>query len=134
MYKKIMTFVMAALLCFMLMGTVNVKAAGTDTLEVTADSQPSREEIQKKNEELFQKWSALSQKQKNDIYKSVKGTIDAQAKFLDKLVKYDLMQEDEATMIKDEMYAKFNELKDNDALFQGPAAPKDNAAAQESVK
>ena len=120
MYKKIMTLFMTAIFCFVLAMPAVVKANQVDTLEVTNDAQPSREEIQKKNEELFKKWSALSTKQKNDIYRSVKGTIDAQAKFLDKLVKYELMTDEEAKMIKDEMYAKFDEMKQNDALFQGP--------------
>lgn len=129
MYKKILTLITSTLLCFTLMSPAVVKAAKvTDsTTEISSECASNKAEMQKKNEELYQKWNNLTEKQKADIYKSVKGTIDAQAKFLDKLVIYDLLTEDDAKMIKDEMYAKFEEMKANDALFQGKpkAEPKE---------
>ena len=134
MYKKILTLITSTLLCFTLMSPAVVKAAEvTDATEATETSNElasNKAEMQRKNEELYEKWNNLTEKQKADIYKSVKGTIDAQAKFLDKLVKYDLLPADDAKMIKDEMYAKFEEMKANDALFQGKPKEKKGTTNQ----
>lgn len=123
MYKKILTLITSILLCFTLMSPAVVRAEevtdATETTEISSECTSNKAEMQKKNEEIYDKWNKLTEKQKADIYKSVKGTIDAQVKFLDKLVKYDLLTADDAKMIKDEMYAKFEEMKSNDALFQG---------------
>lgn len=123
MYKKILTLITSTLLCLTLMSPVQVKAEeamdAANTTESSSECASNKDEIRRKNEELYQKWNALTEKQKADVYKSVKGTIDAQAKFLDKLVKYDLISKEDAKMIKDDMYAKFEEMQANDALFQG---------------
>lgn len=123
MYKKIFAFLTSTLLCLTLINPAIVQAAQTEVKEMTEEYVTNKEEIQKKNEELYQKWDALTTKQKNDIYKAVKGTLDAQAKFLDKLVKYDLMTKEDAQTIKDDMYAKFDEMKANDSLFSGKPKP-----------
>lgn len=135
MYKKIITFITSALLCFALMSPVAVMAAETDTLEMTEEFANNKEEIQKRNEELYQKWNALTDKQKADVYKAVKGTVDAQSKFLDKLVKYNMMTKEDAQMIKDDMYAKFNEMEDKDALFSPNERPqnRENGKSQNTA-
>lgn len=125
MYKKIFAFLTSTLLCLTLLNPAMVKAAEIETSEMTEEFVTNKDEIQKKNEELYQKWDALTQKQKNEIYKSVKATLDAQAKFLDKLVKYELMTKEDAQTIKDDMYAKFDEMKANDALFSGKPRPEE---------
>lgn len=125
MIKKIMTFFTLATLCCILIAPVKVNAAQLQTTEVNEEVVDNKEEIQKKNEELNQKWSTLTSKQKNEIYKSVKATLDAQAKFLDKLVKYELMTKEEAQAIKDDMYTKFDEMKTNDSLFTFNGKPQE---------
>lgn len=137
MYKKLTSVVLAALLCLTLICPTAVYAAETDTCEVTNECANNKDEMQKKNEELFKKWNALSDKQKADVYKAVKATLDAQAKFFDKLVKYELMTKEEAKAIKEDMYAKFDEMKKNDALFgtkiDGNQPPKEQKNATPST-
>lgn len=126
MYKKIIAFITSTLLCFTLLNSSIVMAAKTTEV---ASCSGSKE--QQKNEEVYQKWTGMSAKQKADVYKSLKGTLDAQAKFIDKLVKYELLTKEEAKMMKDDMFAKFNEMKENDELF--PAAPHAGGNKQNKV-
>lgn len=93
-------------------------------VEATDTCNKQSQEGQNKQKDLNDQWNQLTEKQKADIYKSIKGTVDAQAKFLDKLVKYELITEEEAKMMKEEMYNRFNDMKKNDSLFQGK--PKNN--------
>ncbi len=115
--RKFLTLITSALLCFSIINPTFVKAA--ETTEVTKEYASNREEARKKNEEMHQKWNALTDKQRADIYKSLRGTLDAQAKFLDKLVKYEIITQEDAQAIKDDMYQRFDDMKSNNILFPG---------------
>lgn len=117
MYKRILTLLTVMLLSFAFVSPSTILAAQIKTMEENEKYVENNEDAQKNNEELLKKWDSLSKKQKNEVYKSIKGTIDAQAKFLDKLVKYELMTKEEAQLIKDDMHVKFDEMKANDSLF-----------------
>lgn len=133
MIKRIMAFFTLAILCCTLLVPSTVEAAQLQTMNV--ELADNKEEVQKKNEEVSEKWNALTSKQKSDIYKSVKATLDAQAKFLEKLVKYELMSAEEAQAIRDDMYAKFDEMKSNDSLFgNGKQQPREEQRRESGRK
>lgn len=135
MTKRIMAFFTLVVVCCTLLVPSIVEAAQLQTTEVNEEYVDNKDEIQKKNDEVIAKWNTLTSKQKSEIYKSVKGTLDAQAKFLDKLVKYELMSKEDAQAIKDDMYAKFDEMKSNDSLFSnGKPQPKEEQKKESGRK
>ena len=117
MVKRILVLLTMLMMTIHFVSPSTVMAAQIKTVEFNEEYAENKEDAQKQNDELLAKWNSLSGKQKNDVYKSIKATLDAQAKFLDRLVKYELMEEKEAQAIKDDMYAKFDEMKNNDSLF-----------------
>lgn len=119
MKNKIVVFLVAMFLCLACANPMVVKA------EPITSNACTKSDEQKKNEEMFEKWNTLSNKQKKDIYKAIKSTLDAQAKFLDKLVKYEMLSKEDADMMKAEMYARYEEMVKNNALF--PANPQEDS-------
>ena len=114
--KKLTKVLCTGLLCTLCLcpGTVNAANVSNDT--VIANENVKKDSNMNENkacQDINSKWNALSEKQKKDIYKSYKCKLDAEFKLVDKLCKYGMISEEDATKIKEDMMDNYKARKEN---------------------
>ena len=117
--KKLTKVLCTGLLCTLCLcpGTVNAANVSNDT--VIANENVKKDSNMNENkacQDINSKWNALSEKQKKDIYKSYKCKLDAEFKLVDKLCKYGMISEEDATKIKEDMMDNYKARKENKEL------------------
>ncbi len=95
---------------------VTALAAATEkqTIEMSEkdkDHKGNRALIEEKMNNAIKKWNTLTTEQKNDVYALLENEIKAQNKIIDQLVNLEVMEKEDAAMLKAERMVRFNKLK-----------------------
>jgi hypothetical protein len=129
MYKtKLCSFALAAVIGFAGISPVSVIAAETNTESVTQskkdnDHQGKRAAFEEKMKIANEKWEALSDKQKKEVFALLENEIKAEIKLMDQLVTFDVLQKEDVEMYKAFMQNRFKQMKENEEfpLYKQPA-------------
>lgn len=146
--KVIVTICALALLLTMGMSTLMIYASdessistvesNTELGDPAADCAKSgkkpKDESNQKFKDFHEKWSALSDKQKAEVFDLVDDIADDQIELLDKLVEFKVLDEETACEIKAKMGEKIAAIKAGSAFFglgfgRGPKKQKSNKAS-----
>lgn len=119
MYKaKLFGFAVVCAVALANMNTDAVLAAETNSKTVEQNQTPTgasqkdnKKAMEEKMKEASQKWSALSDKQKQEVYSLLESELQARGKVLDKLADLGVIQKEEANFLKARMTESYNKAK-----------------------
>lgn len=87
------------------------------SLEPVSVSEPSREQkelkaaFNKKMEKANETWKSLTNEQRNEIYVLLESEVEIEIQVLNKLVEFNILEEQDAKILETYMRERFNELK-----------------------
>jgi ribosomal protein S20 len=99
-------------------GPVTIYAAETNTESVTVSEtnkkcSESKSAFKEKIKQAKEKWSTLTDAQKQEVYAILEDQMKAESNLMDKLVELGVLEKDDAEMLKSRMTEKFNEMKES---------------------
>lgn len=115
---KLCSFAIAGIIGCASLSPVNAFADETKSESITLseknDSQKDKkaafEEAMKRATE---KWNALTDKQKSEVYNLIEDEMKAEMKLMDKLVEFEIISKEDATAFKAHLMTRFKEIKDS---------------------
>lgn len=114
--SKLCGFTIACLAVILSISPVTAYAAEAGTQSVTLsenekDHKEKRAAFEKKLKEAREKWSKLSDRQKNEIYNLLEDELQSKFCVIDKLADFDVIGKEEAEFIKYRMQKKYDKEK-----------------------
>jgi DNA polymerase II large subunit len=96
--------------------TALAAATETETIEMSEkdkDHKGNRALIEEKMNNAIKKWNTLTTEQKYDVYALLENEIKAQNRIIDQLVKLEVIEKEDAAMLKAERMVRFSKLKES---------------------
>jgi DNA-binding protein Fis len=121
MFKaKLRGFAIACMIGCVSLSPVYAFAAETNTESVTLsekdksqnqnDRKAAFDETMKK---AMEKWNALTDQQKAEVYSLIENEMKAEIKLMDKLVEFEIINKEDATAFKARLMDRFNKIKES---------------------
>lgn len=116
---KFRGFAIACILGCLSLSPVYAFAAETNSESVTLSDNKDQNQRDRKAafddamKRATDKWNALSDKQKAEVYALIEDEMKAEMRLMDKLVEFDIISKEDASAFKAHMMNKFNKLRES---------------------
>jgi DNA-binding protein Fis len=116
---KFRGFAIACIAACLSLSPVSAFAAETNTESVTLSDNKNQNQNDKKAafddamKKATDKWNALTDKQKAEVYALIEDEIKAEMRLMDKLVEFGIINKEDASAFKAHIMNKFNKLRES---------------------
>ncbi len=116
--RKLCGFAIAGMIGFLSISPITTFAAETNTESVTQsemnkDQKDEKAAFKEKMKKASDKWKTLTSKQKEEVYALIENEMEVENKLMDKLVEFDVLEKEDAELIKTHMLDGFNKMKES---------------------
>ncbi|MGB8450940.1 MAG: DUF2680 domain-containing protein [Anaerocolumna sp.] len=108
----------AGMIGFLSLSPITTFAAETNTESVTQSEnnktlQDNNSVFKEKMKKASEKWKTLTSKQKEEVYSILEEEMKTENKLMDKLVEFEVLEKEDAELIKARMLNRFNKTKES---------------------